>query len=146
VATEYARLLTPSTACAVFKYLPDVDVLRCVACSGNEGSLLNGFTIKRGERVTGWAAANNRTVTNSQADLQALSNSFNPPLRAVIATPYFGAQDKLLGVLTGYAAKDNAFSDAHRYAFERIATLLGERIASTSSSSSIVKFPRSERR
>ena len=148
VATEYARLLTPSTACAVYKYLPDVDVLRCVACSGNEGSLLNGFTIKRGERVTGWAAANNRTVTNSQAelDLQALSNSFNPPLRAVIAAPYFGAQNKLLGVLTGYAAKDNAFSDAHRYAFERIATLLGERITSFSSSGSIVKFHRSERR
>ena len=148
VATEYARLLTPSTACAVYKYLPDVDVLRCTACSGSEGHLLHGLTIKRGERVTGWAAANHRTVTNSQAelDLQALSLSFNPPLRAVIAAPYFGAQDKLLGVLSGYAAKDNAFSETHRYAFERIATLLGERLNSIGGSSSVVKFPRSERR
>jgi hypothetical protein len=63
-----------------------------------------------------------------------------------MAAPYFGAQDKLLGVLTGYAAKDNAFSDAHRYAFERMAILLGERLNSIGGSSSIVKFPRSERR
>lgn len=147
-ATEYARLLTPSTACAVYKYFPDVDVLRCVSCSGSEGHLLQGFVIKRGERVTGWAAANHRTVTNSQAelDLQALAHSFSPPLRAVIAAPYFGAQDKLLGVLTGYAAKENAFSEAHRYAFERMAILLGERLNSVGGTSSIVRFPRTERR
>ncbi len=147
VATEYARLLTPSTACAIYKYFPDIDVLRCVECSGSEGHLLHGLTIKRGERVSGWAAANHRTVTNSQAelDLQALSNSFNPPLRAVITAPYFGAQDKLLGVLSGYASKDNAYSDAHRYAFERMAVLLGERLSSMGSST-IVRFPRSERR
>jgi putative nucleotidyltransferase with HDIG domain len=147
VATEFARLLTPSTACAVYKYSPEVDVLRCVACSGSEGHLLHGFAIKRGERVTGWAAANHRTVTNSQAelDLQALAYSFNPPLRAAISAPYFGSQDKLLGVLTGYAAKENAFSDAHRYAFERMSILLGERLNSITSSS-IVRFPRSERR
>jgi putative nucleotidyltransferase with HDIG domain len=148
VATEHARLLTPSTACAVYKYLPDVDVLRCVSCSGSEGHLLQGLTIKRGERVTGWAAANNRTVTNSQAelDLQALAFSFNPPLRAMIAAPFLGSKDRLLGVLSGYAAKDNAFSDAHRYAFERMASLLGERLNSMAGASSVVKFQRSERR
>ena len=148
VATEHARLITPSTACAVYKYLPDVDVLRCVSCSGGEGHLLSGMSIKRGERVTGWAAANHRTVTNSQAelDLQALSYSFSPPLRAVIAAPYFGSKDRLLGVLTGYAAKDNAYSDAHRYAFERMALLLGEKLSSMAGASSVVKFQRSERR
>jgi putative nucleotidyltransferase with HDIG domain len=148
VATEHARLVTPSVACAVYKYLPDVDVLRCISCSGSEGHLLQGLTIKRGERVTGWAAANERTVTNSQAelDLQALSFSFSPPLRAVIAAPYFGAKDRLLGVLSGYATKDNAFSDAHRYAFERVALLLGERLNSMTGTGSVVKFQRSERR
>ena len=98
--------------------------------------------------MTGWAAANHRTVTNSQAelDLQALSYSFSPPLRAVIAAPYFGSKDRLLGVLTGYAAKDNAYSDAHRYAFERMALLLGEKLSSMAGASSVVKFQRSERR
>jgi putative nucleotidyltransferase with HDIG domain len=147
VATEHARLLTPSTTCAVYKYFADVDVLRCVACSGSEGHLLHGLAIKRGERVTGWAAANNRAVANSQAelDLQALAYSFNPSLRAVIAAPVLGAQDKLLGVLTGYAAKDSAFSDAHRYAFERMASLLGERLHSLGGSS-VVRFQRTDRR
>jgi len=28
--TEHARLLTASTACAVYKYLPDIDIFRCV--------------------------------------------------------------------------------------------------------------------
>jgi hypothetical protein len=148
VATEYARLLSPATACAVYKYFPDIDVLRCVECSGSEGHLLKGLAIKRGERVSGWAAANSRTVMNSKAelDLLALSFSFSPPLKAVLAAPYFGAQDKLLGVLSGYAAKDNAFNDAHRYAFERMAVLLAERLNSMTGSSSVVRFPQHERR
>jgi hypothetical protein len=56
VATEHARLITPYTACAVYKYPPDVDLLRCVSCSGSEGHLLQGLAIKHGERLTGWAA------------------------------------------------------------------------------------------
>ena len=148
VATEYGRLITPTAACAVFRYLPDVDVLRCVACSGSEGHLLQGLTIKRGERVTGWAAANNRSVMNSQAelDLLALSRSFNPPLKAALAAPYFGSQNRLLGVLTGYSVKDNAFTEAHRYAFERLAILLAERLSSLAASNTVVRFPHQERR
>ena len=148
VATEYARLLTPASVCAVYKYFPDVDVLRCTQCSGSEGHMLEGLTIKRGERVTGWAAANHRTVTNSNAelDLLALSHSFTPSLRAALAAPYFGSQDKLLGVLTGYAMKENAFTDAHRYAFERLAMLLGERLQSLAGANSVVRFPKQERR
>jgi putative nucleotidyltransferase with HDIG domain len=148
VASEYARLLTPVTACAVYKYFPDIDLLRCIECSGPEGHRLDGLAIKRGERVTGWAAANHRSVTNSKAelDLLALAYSFDPPLLAAIAAPYFGAQDKLLGVLTGYSVKDNVFTDAHRYAFERLSSLLGERLNSLAGAVSIVRFPQTERR
>ena len=148
VATEYGRLITPAAVCAVFKYLPEIDVLRCVECSGSEGHMLHGLAIKRGERVTGWAAANNRSVMNSQAelDLLALSRSFNPPLKAALAAPYFGSQNRLLGVLTGYAVKDQAFTDAHRYAFERLALLLAERLTSLAASNTVVRFPQQERR
>jgi putative nucleotidyltransferase with HDIG domain len=148
VATEYARLLTPSAACAVYKHFPDVDVLRCIECSGSDGRQLLGLSIKRGERITGWAAANQRTITNSQAelDLLALSHSFDPPLKSALAAPYFGPQGKLLGVLTAYAPKDSAYSDAHRYAIERVALLLGERLSSMAPSSTVVKFANYERR
>jgi hypothetical protein len=148
VASEHARLITPSTACAVYTYLPEVDVLRRVSCSGSEGHLLQGLAIKRAERVTGWAAANHRTVTNSRAelDLQALAFSFNTSLRAVISAPYWGVQRSASWGLSGYAGKDNAFSDAHRYVFGRMASLLGERLNSMTGASSVVKFQRSERR
>lgn len=148
VATEYARLLTPSTACAAYKYFLDIDVLKCVECSGSEGHQLLGLAIKRGERITGWAAANQRTITNSQAelDLLALSHSFSPPLKSALAAPYFGPQGKLIGVLTAYAPKDSAFSDAHRYAIERVALLLGERLSAMPVASTVVRFATYERR
>jgi hypothetical protein len=148
VAGEYAKLLTPAIACATYKYFPDTDLLRCVGCSGNQGHLVTALTIRRGERVSGWAAANQKTIANSQAelDLMELCGSFNPPLRSAIAVPLLAPGERLVGVLTGYSPKDDAFSDLHRYAFERIGFLLSERLGSFSEGSSVVKFPHQDRR
>jgi hypothetical protein len=59
--------------------------------------------------------------------------------------PLLGATNRLLGVLTSYAPKDDAFSDAHRYAFERIASLLSARIESLAEGSNVVQFPSTDR-
>jgi GAF domain-containing protein len=146
VVNDHVRLLTPVIACAMYRYFIEADLLRCITCSGDQGHLIRGLTIKRGERVTGWAAANHTTIANSQAelDLMEVCSSFNPPLRSTIAVP-LTIGDRLFGVLTGYASKDSAFSDSHRYAFERIAFLLSERLTSLESSI-VVKFPAAERR
>jgi putative nucleotidyltransferase with HDIG domain len=126
-AAEYLREVTPARVFAFFRYDALSDVLRCDESIGDEFGLLKGLSIKPAERITGWCAANNRSSVNSNAtlDLLAVAEMFQPPLRSTLATPLFDG-DVLIGVLTVYAARDDAFKEEHRYVAEQIALTLGE--------------------
>jgi putative nucleotidyltransferase with HDIG domain len=143
VAAQYLRQLTPATVYALFVYDSTGDVLRCVSASGDEQRLLDSLTIKRGERVTGWTAANHRTSVNSNAslDLAQIAGFFVPHLRSTISTPLVQG-DTVIGVLTGYSSKQDAFNDGHSYAFEKVACSLASRVSShpLQASSNVVSF------
>jgi putative nucleotidyltransferase with HDIG domain len=143
VVAQSLRQLTPATVYALFLYDKTADVLRCVSSSGDSQRLLEGLTIKTGEKVTGWVAANRRTSMNSDAslDLTQMTKFFTPALRGTISS-HLSAGDVLLGVLTAYSIKKDAFDDAHRYAFEYVAAALGSRVSSMSSvGHNVVSFP-----
>jgi putative nucleotidyltransferase with HDIG domain len=145
LATQYVRTLTPSAACSFYVYSSDTDSLQCVEASGDSSRMLVGLTIKRGERISGWAAANERTIANSEAvlDLGETANLFSPRLKSTIA----GAvvyEGRVLGVLTGYATRDNAFTEDHHYAFEQVVAALAPRLGKLWSATvlpSVVRFP-----
>ena len=143
VAAQYLRQLTPATVYAFFEYDSMADLLSCHTASGDDQRLLNGLLIKLGERVTGWSAANRRTSVNSHAslDLARIATFFTPVLRSTISTP-LAEGERLRGVLTAYAPKENAFSESHRYAFESISAALLNRLSSLESngSSNLVSF------
>lgn len=145
VTAHCLRQLTPATVYALFLYDAGIDVVTCTASVGDEQRLLDGLTVKLGERVTGWVAANRRTSVNSDAslDLMQISGFFSPPLRSTLSTPLADGEH-LIGVLTAYSGKEEAFNDGHRYAFEQIASsLVGKASALHSNiSSKIVSFPR----
>ena len=88
VAAQYMRQLTPATVYALFLYDSATDSVKCVSASGDEQRLLEGLSIKQGERVTGWTAANLRTSVNSNAalDLAEIAGFFVPRLRSTIST------------------------------------------------------------
>jgi putative nucleotidyltransferase with HDIG domain len=139
ISAQCLRQLTPATVYALFEYDAAADQLTCRHCVGDEQHLIDGLTIKLGERVTGWSAANLRASANSDAslDLAQIASFFAPPLRSTICTPLVQG-DRLVGVLSAYSSKANAFNESHQYAFEQVAgTLLG-RISSLQSSG----FPR----
>lgn len=143
VVAQTLRQLTPATVFALFLYDKTTDILRCVGSNGHSHRLLNGLTIKPGERITGWVAANHRTSVNSDAslDLTQMTSFFTPPLRSTISSPLL-AGEALVGVLTGYSTKNDAFDDSHRYAFEHVAAALEGRIPSTSTvGNNVVSFP-----
>jgi GAF domain-containing protein len=144
VAAQYLRQLTPATVYALFVYDSVADHLRCVTASGDEQRLLDALTIKLGERVTGWTAANHRTSVNSNAslDLSQIAGFFVARLRSTISTP-LSRDGALIGVLTAYSSKQDAFSEEHRYAFETVASTLVARVASNPhiTSSNVVSFP-----
>lgn len=144
VTAQCLRQLTPATVYALFEYDSAADVLTCHSAVGDEQRLLDGLTIKLGERVTGWSAANRRTSVNSNAslDLAQIASFFSPPLRSALSTP-LAEGDRLIAVLTAYSHKAEAFSESHRYTFEQVSSALLNRISSLQSSTSanVFSFP-----
>jgi putative nucleotidyltransferase with HDIG domain len=129
---QCVRQLTPSSVCAYFQYNPDADELVCVYASGDENRALVGLTIRPGERVTGWVAANRKTISNSDATLdlgEAVTLLRSQP-RSTISSPVLLASNaELHGVLTGYSSRLEPFSHRHVYAFEQLAEALSQHFA-----------------
>jgi putative nucleotidyltransferase with HDIG domain len=142
VASQAIRQLTPATTCALYRYESGADALICEAATGDLQNLLVGLTIRQGERVTGWTAANRRASMNSDAslDLSRIAGLFEPPLRSTIAIPLVH-RDRLVGVLAGYSSRSEAFNQGHRYAMEQVSAHLVERLASSSiAGGSVISF------
>ncbi|HEY9463472.1 MAG TPA: HD domain-containing phosphohydrolase [Vicinamibacterales bacterium] len=130
--SQCVRQLTPSTVCTYFQYMPAADELVCVYASGEDNRALVGLTIKPGERVTGWVAANRKAISNSDAtlDLGESSTLLKPQPRSTISAPVIlGSDGDLHGVLTGYSSRIDPFNHRHVYAFERLAEALSQHFA-----------------
>jgi putative nucleotidyltransferase with HDIG domain len=132
VLSQCIRTLTPSTFCAYFQYMPAADELVCVYVSSDDNRALVGLTIRPGERVTGWVAANKKTISNSDAtlDLGQSATLVRPQPRSTISAPVtIGSDGELHGVLTGYSSRVDPFNHRHVYAFEQLAEALSQHFA-----------------
>jgi putative nucleotidyltransferase with HDIG domain len=130
--SQCVRQLTPSAVCTYFQYMPAADELVCVYASNDDNRALVGLTIKPGERVTGWVAANRKTISNSDAtlDLGESATLVKPQPRSTISAPVMiGADGELHGVLTGYSSRVDPFNHRHVYAFEQLAEALSQHFA-----------------
>lgn len=130
--SQCVRQLTPSTVCTYFQYMPAADELVCVYASGDDNRALVGLTIRPGERVTGWVAANRKAISNSDAmlDLGESATLLKPQPRSTISAPVvLGNEGDLHGVLTGYSSRIDPFSHRHVYAFEQLAEALSQHFA-----------------
>jgi putative nucleotidyltransferase with HDIG domain len=133
IAFDFVCRHTPSSTCALYLKSASDDSVVCVASSGDPNRLLNGITIKNGERVSGWSVANETTISNSQAalDLENLADLFSPPLRATLATPLRDG-NRVAGAITIYATSVEPFTEDHCYLLERVSSLLTENLRVTS--------------
>jgi putative nucleotidyltransferase with HDIG domain len=142
-ALQTLRQLTPITTCALYRYESNLDQVVCQSSAGDAHNLIPGLIIRLGERVSGWCAANQKTVMNSDAhlDLVQMADRFAPPLRSTICIPLL-QEGRLSGVFTGYSSEENPFHDRHRYVVERVAELLNTRLtSSTQAVRNIRAFP-----
>lgn len=133
VGAQCLRQVTPAIVYAFFRYNPNTDTLTCECATDDPQGLLQGLTIKIGERITGWSGANRRTSLNSDPtlDLGQIANFFSPTLRSTVSIPV-AKGDRLVAVLTAYSTRPEAFTDTHTYAFERVASALLERLSTLS--------------
>lgn len=131
---HYLRLFMPAEVCAVYKHDAEADILVCVGAAGDEQELLKNLRMRRGDRISGWAAANDATIANSDAtlDLGTVAESFVPSLRFALSTP-IKEGERLVGVLTVYTNESQPFGDDHKYLAERVATLLSPKLNSSNS-------------
>jgi putative nucleotidyltransferase with HDIG domain len=128
---QAVRQLTPSSACAFFRYSPESDDLFCEYVSDAKFSAILGLRIRPGERVTGWVAANRQTISNSDAtlDLGQAALVVEPRPRSAVSTPVLGPQGDFQGVLTAYSPVADVFTHRHVYAFEQLANTFGEHLS-----------------
>jgi putative nucleotidyltransferase with HDIG domain len=122
---RHLRPMMPSSVYVLFLYDVTTDNLRASNVFGDERHRIAGTTVRVGERICGWSAANKKTALNSDAhlDLGPLADAFEPSLRSTICTPIL-VGDQLVGVLSAYSVKSDAFTKSHVCVVEHVAALL----------------------
>ncbi|MEO5896451.1 MAG: HD domain-containing phosphohydrolase [Vicinamibacterales bacterium] len=123
---ESLRRLVPHYAGVLFAYRSQSDDLCAVAASGELEPLVVGLRLQLGHRLSGWVAANRRTIRNSDAvlDLGEITKATSTRLRSCLSAPVIH-NGQLAGVITVYSATTEAFSEDH----ERVIEALGTQIA-----------------
>ncbi len=118
---KYLRRVVPASTIAFFVYDPTADELTVNHAAGEGASHFVGLRIPRGQRLTGWVAANRQSILNSDPalDLGEAARSLRPPLRSCLSTPLL-VGDQLVGVLTVYSPLRDAFTEDHRRVLEVI--------------------------
>jgi diguanylate cyclase (GGDEF)-like protein/putative nucleotidyltransferase with HDIG domain len=118
---KYLRRVVPASTIAFFGYDSSADELTVTHAAGEGASHFAGLRIPRGQRLTGWVAANRQSILNSDPalDLGEAARSLRPPLRSCLSTPLL-VDDHLVGVLTVYSPIRDAFTEDHRRVLEVI--------------------------
>lgn len=118
LTADFIRQLSGSSVFAYFQHDAEEDALVCRWSQGDHG-LLSGLSIKVGERVTGWCAANGRISLGATAalDLAELTDGFSPPLVSCATMPV-ATGDHSCGVFTSYSTRLGTFKETERYLYE----------------------------
>lgn len=111
----------------LFAYDAISDHLVVAAASPHGANHLNALVIGLGERLSGWVAANRRTIVNSDPalDLGEYARRSGLSLNNTLSVPILSGRD-LLGVLSVY--REQPFGDADRAQLETVSRLLATRL------------------
>jgi putative nucleotidyltransferase with HDIG domain len=128
IISKHLRRIVPASTCVIFLYDAEKDDLVAAHAAGDNASHLIGIRIPRGQRLTGWVAANRRSILNSDPvlDLGEASRHLKPRLRSCLSTPLL-SDGQLVGVLTVYSTLADGFTEDHR----RLLEVIGKQVAET---------------
>ena len=120
--STHVKRVVPCALCAIYVLDPLADDLVARHVAGPGGAALTDLRIPRGHRLTGWVAANQQTLLNSDAvlDLGEFARNMDPPLRSCLSTPLL-AGTRLVGVLTAYSAAPAVFTEDHSRVVQMVA-------------------------
>jgi hypothetical protein len=102
------RHVVPNASCAFFITEPSTDSVKVAFVAGDAASMLQGLSMKIGERLTGWVAEHQQPMVNSEATLDLGAEAALAGLKFCMAFPLV-TERQVAGVLSLYAA--DAFRD-----------------------------------
>jgi putative nucleotidyltransferase with HDIG domain len=120
MASKHVRRLIPCSISVLYLFDVDADELVGSHSSGEQAAV--GLRIPRGQRLSGWVAANRQAIRNSDPvlDFGDSARAMKPRLRSCLSVPLL-ARDELVGVLTLYSSSKDGFSSEHERVLEGIA-------------------------
>jgi putative nucleotidyltransferase with HDIG domain len=132
VLARNLRRLMPVTTIALYSYDPELDELVLTAADGEHSPHLSGLRIARGQRLSGWVAANRQTIVNSDPalDLGETARKLVPRLRSCLSAPLVSV-DRVHGVLSLYSTREVAFSEDHGRIISSIASQIAKALESS---------------
>jgi diguanylate cyclase (GGDEF)-like protein/putative nucleotidyltransferase with HDIG domain len=122
IVSKHLRRILPASLCVFYMFESASDELVAAHVAGTDAPSLDRLRIPVGQRITGWVAANRRTIVNSDPvlDFGDLARTGRPRLRSCLSTPLV-ADDGLVGVLSLYSPNPGAFTEDHRRIIEAVA-------------------------
>jgi len=115
VVVTHLKKFIPFSVAVLFVFDDTRNELVAQHSSGDHDAVTSQLRIRLGHHLSGWVAANRRSVLNSDAtlDFGDVARHFSPPLRSALSSPIV-SKTRLLGVLTLYSNQVAGFSDNHR--------------------------------
>ena len=122
IVVQHLRRVVPATTCVLYVFESVTDDLRVAHAVGEAASQFFGIRIPRGQRLSGWVAANQQTIVNSDPvlDLGESGRFGRLRLRSCLSTPLI-SDNGLFGVLSLYSVEPKIFSEDHRRVIEGVA-------------------------
>jgi diguanylate cyclase (GGDEF)-like protein/putative nucleotidyltransferase with HDIG domain len=114
--------IVPFSCCALFLYTDDTETLRCRFATGVESELVQQFTIRNGQGLTGWVSRNRRPLVNARpsADYEAAGQpSDKTSLHSALVCPLL-FNDRFIGTISVYHTEPSVYTDDHRRLLDRI--------------------------
>jgi putative nucleotidyltransferase with HDIG domain len=131
LATNLVRRIVPGASGAWFVKSDGNDRLIATDAFGPAADAVKGLTIRMGEKLTGWVAANGQVIANSDAalDLGERARRGDAVLASCLSVP-LTCGSSTLGVLTLYASDADAFSGDAGRVVQMIAPHVAQAMAS----------------
>ncbi len=128
VIAKHLRRIIPASAIVFYVYDSHGDDLVSTYATGTHSSNLLGLRVPRGERLSGWVAANKQTIVNADPslDLGEVARLLRPRFRSCMSTPLV-RQQELVGVLSIYSVDSEPFTENHK----RLMEVIGKQVAQT---------------
>lgn len=126
IANQLKRLI-PSALCVFYTHDRSTSEIYAKHALGNGAPNVKGMRIPIGQRLSGWVAANQQTICNSDPvlDLGDVARAHAINLKSCLSTPLISGT-QLIGVLSLYSQEPKAYTDDHRRVIEAVARQIAE--------------------